>query len=537
MSSNTDSRKFERFLDRTFKTRLKMRPTEAAMAGLRSGEGRLDPASPRDLKEAEKERGRTLAELDAFSPESLTPEQRLDALALRSLLARESEDHAWGRHRRDPGALDEILNILLHELQRGEDAPRRAAANIRSLLSEIPGHLRNAARLIDRPERVWLRIMKQTEAGAASLFEAVESFLQSHQPAAADALAVEAAQTAFANYSKSVRSRKPAPPGSFSIGAGRLQRRVRDELGLDYTLGEIESLALGEIERVQGLMKDACRQFRAGRNPVDFVEQARREWRPKEDLLEHYRTETDRIAKAFKRANAMSFPRQETLKVRPVPEFMRHLFPLAAYSAPGPFDRKQEGSFWVNDLSLIKKTAEEMQAERQQHFGVSLTAAHEAYPGHHLQFATANRHPRKWRPMFAHAVFYEGWTLWCEHMLVELGIETSPAMRIQQLHDALWRCHRILIDLRLHTGRYSYRQAVDHMIEHLGMTRARAEADVNWYTQYPAVPMSYWLGRLENERLKKHLVDGRGWSLNRFNDWLLSFGTLPQSWIEKYGQV
>jgi len=45
------------------------------------------------------------------------------------------------------------------------------------------------------------------------------------------------------------------------------------------------------------------------------------------------------------------------------------------------------------------------------------------------------------------------------------------------------------------------------------------------------------LGKLENERLKNRLVDDRGWSLKRFNDWLLSFGTLPQSWIEKYGQV
>jgi hypothetical protein len=57
----------------------------------------------------------------------------------------------------------------------------------------------------------------------------------------------------------------------------------------------------------------------------------------------------------------------------------------------------------------------------------------------------------------------------------------------------------------------------------------------NWYTTSPAVPMSYWLGRLENERLRQRLVAGRGWSLQKFNDWLLSFGNLPQAWIEKYG--
>jgi uncharacterized protein (DUF885 family) len=74
-----------------------------------------------------------------------------------------------------------------------------------------------------------------------------------------------------------------------------------------------------------------------------------------------------------------------------------------------------------------------------------------------------------------------------------------------------------------------------HMQKHLGFTKARAEGDVNWYTAQPSVPMSYWLGRLENERLRERLMARRGWSLQRFNDWLLSFGTLPQSWIEKYG--
>lgn len=44
-----------------------------------------------------------------------------------------------------------------------------------------------------------------------------------------------------------------------------------------------------------------------------------------------------------------------------------------------------------------------------------------------------------------------------------------------------------------------------------------------------------WHRRVENERLRQRLMIGRGWSLQRFNEWLLNFGTLPQGWIEKYG--
>ena len=269
--------------------------------------------------------------------------------------------------------------------------------------------------------------------------------------------------------------------------------------------------------------------------PEQIIAEARANWRPAKPLLELYQRETRHVAEGFRRARAVSFPEGEELQVKPVPEFLRAVIPTAAYLSPPAFVKAQRGVFWVNDLSLTKQSAAEKLAEQQQHFGLPLTCAHEAYPGHHLQFVTANHHPRKWRRLFAHAVFYEGWTLWCEQMMVDLRIDRSPWLPVLQLHDALWRCHRILVDLRLQTGRYSHERAVRHLQQHLGFTRARATADVNWYTAQPAVPMCYWLGRLENERLRQRLVVGRGWTLRRFNDWLLSFGTIPQAWIEKYG--
>lgn len=545
--------RFEGLLDGYFESYLQEHPVAATHAGLRDGEGKLGRAHLRHERRWEQRRRRALAALDAISPRLLTNEQQLDRLAFRSQLLRESEDFEHGRHALDPGALDTVLGILLHELQRGDDEPKRAAANIRGLLRETPRFLSESASLIQQPERVWLKIMEQTADGAASLLDAVEKFLgtqsgtmisSSRQAANASTRRgeddgarpiVENARRAVEAYRDAASANKLAPAGSFAIGAAAAQRRVRDQLGLDYTLAEIESLALAETERISHLLKKACARFGKNAKPEQIIEDARREWNPGGDLVALYRRETTRVAAAFRAARAVTFPKNESLEVRPVPEFMRHLFPTAAYSSPGAFEKRQRGIFWVNDLSVTRTTEEEKRAERQQHFGLSLTCAHEAYPGHHLQFVTANRHPRRWRRLFAHAVFYEGWTLWCEQMMVDLKIDRSPWLRVQQLHDALWRAHRILVDLRLQTGRYSYEAAVKHMQKHLGFTRGRADADVNWYTGSPTVPMSYWLGRLENERLRQRLVEGRGWSLQKFNDWLLSFGTLPQAWIEKYG--
>ena len=103
---------------------------------------------------------------------------------------------------------------------------------------------------------------------------------------------------------------------------------------------------------------------------------------------------------------------------------------------PGAFDKDQTGIFWVNDLSLEQPTPEKRAAEVRQHFGLGLTCAHEAYPGHHLQFVIQNRHPSKLRRLCHHAIFYEGWTLWCEKQSVELGIVDYPEARVTQIHDA-----------------------------------------------------------------------------------------------------
>jgi uncharacterized protein (DUF885 family) len=533
---NGTSRQFEGLLTRYFETLLTDLPTFATTyAGLRSGEGKLGRSDLALHSKREKARQGALRVLETISPRELSAEQQLDRLALRSHLLKDSEDFARGRHTLEPNAPDQLLNILLHELMRADDEPARAARNLRSLLNQAPDFLDAAASVVRKPEQVWRRVMEQTVAGGPILLKAVEQLLGSVAPEARDAQRIKGTQKALEQYRQKIQQRPTAPQGSFAVGAATLQRRIRDELGLDYTLGQVEALALGEIKRVNQLLEKAVSRFGKKRRPEEIISQWRSEWRPEKPLLELYERETQRVAKGFKNARAVTFPTGDELHVRPVPEFLRTLIPTAAYSQPGAFEKRQRGVFWVNDLSVTKKTETEKLAEQQQHFGLSLTCAHEAYPGHHLQFVTANRHPRKWRRLFAHAVFYEGWTLWCEQMMVDLKIEQSPWLLVQQLHDALWRCHRILVDLRLQTGRYSYEQAVRHMQKNLGFTRARAEADVNWYTASPAVPMSYWLGRLENERLRQRLVVGRGWTLQKFNDWLLSFGTIPQAWIEKYG--
>src|SRR5258708_5609200 len=132
------SSEFEGLLDQYFNGVLEDKPVYANFAGLRSGGGKLDHATPEFEQRQQARRQSTLEGLDQISPRDLNNEQQLDRLSLRSLLLRESEDFARGRFRFDPSAPESLLNVLLHELQRGEDEPERAARSIRSLLREAP---------------------------------------------------------------------------------------------------------------------------------------------------------------------------------------------------------------------------------------------------------------------------------------------------------------------------------------------------------------------------------------------------------------
>src|SRR5687768_10788777 len=229
------NKQFEGILDRYFEATLEDHPVLANFTGLREGEGKLDKATPDFERKQHKRRRATLAQLESVSPRELSNDQHLDRLALRSMLLRECEDYDRGRAALEPDAPERVMNVLPHELIRGDDEPKRAASNIRSLLDKTPPFLDEAITLAKKPEPIWLNIMRQTSAGAATLFSAVETFLQGSSPQPADRARVASAQRTMKKYCAKVESRQTAPPGSFAIGPESMQRRVRDQLGLDYT--------------------------------------------------------------------------------------------------------------------------------------------------------------------------------------------------------------------------------------------------------------------------------------------------------------
>lgn len=532
---NPYAKRFEEISARWLEESCELFPEFGSGLGFRKFDARLGTNTPEVHRRHIALMEETLAALEelpeaAFAGDAWIDRRGMLALLRSGLLAKRDLARWRTDPQQHPGtAIGSVFELVV----RGADNLRGVLPAIESRLASIPAHLAAGLECVKSPEPLWTGLAEKSCQGAVEFLEALEPELApvSTNPVRWKSL-VSSAASAFRDYAKGIRRKKQGRPGGFAIGRQRFEYLVREELGLDLSLPEIKALGEYQVQRHEHLLAVAARRHGAKR-ARDFLENSAASWNPGKPLLEIYRETTGHLHDRLRKLGLVTLPEGDTLKVLPVPPFLRHQFPTAAYSAPEPFARKQTGIFWVNDLSLATSDPAKQLAEIRQHHGLELTSVHEGYPGHHLQFVVQFRHPSKWRRLFSHAIFYEGWTMWCEKMAVEHGLVDMPGAEILQLHDSLWRAHRIVIDCGLQEGSLSHSAAARRLQKGVGFTAARARADVNWYTSSPTVPMSYLAGRLEVEKLHARLVCGGGWTLRRFNDWMLSHGAVPYDWITR----
>ena len=157
------------------------------------------------------------------------------------------------------------------------------------------------------------------------------------------------------------------------------------------------------------------------------------------------------------------------------------------------------------------------------------TVFHELIPGHHLQAfmnARYNSHRRAFRTPF----WSEGWALYWEMLLWDLGFPRTPANRIGMLFWRMHRAARIIFSLRFHLGSMTPQECVDFLVDRVGHERANAAAEVRRSfngSSPPLYQLAYMMGGLQFKALHRELV-GSGRLTNReFHDAVLTGGPMP----------
>ncbi len=166
------------------------------------------------------------------------------------------------------------------------------------------------------------------------------------------------------------------------------------------------------------------------------------------------------------------------------------------------------------------------------------TVYHEGVPGHHLQLGQAvyNRAMlNTWRRQLAgtsgHA---EGWALYAERLMEELGYLDDPGDRLGMLDGQRMRAARVVLDIGVHLGKkrldgsgvWDYDYAFNFMKSNVNMNEPFVRFEVNRYFGWPGQAPSYKVGQRIWEQLRDEVKarDGASFNIKEFHRRALDMG-------------
>jgi uncharacterized protein (DUF885 family) len=178
-------------------------------------------------------------------------------------------------------------------------------------------------------------------------------------------------------------------------------------------------------------------------------------------------------------------------------------------------------------------------------WGLYSTWYHEGVPGHHLQIA-------QWRYLGRQLSLYqtsvggvsacsEGWALYAERLMDELGFLTGPGARIGYLDAQLMRAIRVIVDIGMHLQlpvgpdwaagagqRWTPELALEFFAAHSGRPRDFVASEIARYLSAPGQAISYKLGERAwlAGRTAARAAHGDGFDLKSWHMAALSLGAL-----------
>ena len=482
-----------------------------------------------------------LTRFEQVDPATLTAAQVIDRDLLLADLRGERTLASFERWRRDPTIYASLVTrgayfSLMREYQPMEER----LALLAERLSQAPAAL-DAARANLDPALVpheWVAIAARTApAGARFLREqlpgSVPDTALGRAVRGTVVPAAQAAADALDRYAAWLRSDLEASAkGAFAIGRDAYEALLKERELLPYDARTLR--AFGEELFAETEAKIAAAANDLGDDDWRAsVARFRQDHPAAEELVATYRAEMQRSREAVRIAQLATIPYGEDLVVEEMPAFQRTTYPYAAYIAAPPFEASRVGRFWVTlpEPDDDDRTRRE-RLEGHPRAGIAVIACHEGYPGHHLQLTMAADHASLARRSIRSNLMVEGWGLYVEELMTELGYLDQPDTALLRLKDLLWRAARVVVDVGLATGEMTFDEAVAYMVERPKLEPPNALAEVRRYTLNPTQPSAYALGRqaLLDLRAKARV---KSWGMRLFHDRILAAGSLPPALLAR----
>jgi uncharacterized protein (DUF885 family) len=316
-------------------------------------------------------------------------------------------------------------------------------------------------------------------------------------------------------------------PVADAVGVQRYPVLSRQFLGATVDLAETYAWGLEEVARIQRLMSEAADEIKSGATVAEAIalldaDPVRKLYGT--DQLQAWMQERADAAIEALGTNHFEISEQvRRLECRIAPTHTGVIY----YTGPSD-DFSRPGRMWWS----VPAGVTEFSTWREL-----TTVYHEGVPGHHLQVAQAvecKQLLNRWRRLASWVSGHgEGWALYAERLMAELGWLDDPGSRMGMLDAQRFRAARVVIDIGVHCGMtapdggvWDPDRAWQFLTFHSAMAEDNLRFELDRYLGWPGQAPSYAIGQRIWQQLRD-TVTGRGVTLKEFHRRALDLGGLP----------
>ena len=512
----------------------------------------FDDYSPEGLKAADDLRSRTLAKVDAAEADgsatnSLDETDLVTIDAMRERLGTASDLY-------EAGLQHTVLNVIESPVQQMRDIfdllPTDTAAGwetisatMAALPRSIAGYRESLRYARDQLSRVPARLqIERVAAQSEALSEADNRFSALAADAAgsvSDALGreltarAESAREAFGGLARFLRSELAEhAPENEACGREDYALFSREFLGAEVDLEETYDWALDELDSIDAEQRRVANSIRPGAELFDVMRMLdsdpQRALHGTKALQGWMQTVAD---EAITELGKTHFD---------IPEPLRTIECMIAPSATGAVyysqpseDFSRPGRMWWSVPEGVTEFATWQE---------KTTVYHEGVPGHHLQMGQASYLAdslNKWRRHVCWVSGHgEGWALYAERLMAELGFLDEPGDYLGMLDSQRLRTSRVIVDIGFHLGLkvpahlgggvWDRAKAWEFLTQNVAMDRTFLAFELDRYLGWPGQAPSYKIGQRlwEDIRDESRAAQGTGFDLKAFHSRALNLGSL-----------
>jgi len=508
-------------------------PVASSEAGLHFWDNRLTDYSAGKLAQRAQHVRKLLDQVRAMKTDKWAKDDRIDWLLFRAQLEGvEFAERVLKFEQTNPLTyIGECSNAIFSLLKKEYDTPRNRAVSAAARFKAMPALLAEAEKNLQKPVKLYAQLAIQSARNIDPLFK------ESTAPLTKDLSEAERADfeksrdgalTGVHAFADRLEKKLPQMMDFAPMGEANYNYYLKHVLLLPLNAVQVEMLGRAELARYRALEALLPDPSMADPNPA----RAKNIPADQQSFLKAYESREQEMIDFLKSHELITLPDYlGKFEIRQLPEAFKPTSPGGFMNPPGVYDKDPAGFFFIPTYNPESKNFYIRAAIEDPR----PILGHEGIPGHFMQLSIANHLPNEIRRQNQNGVFVEGWALYGEEMLMRTGLyPEGSAAQGQILRLSRYRAARIGVDVNLHTGKWTFEQAVNYFMEAGGLDHEAAEGEAAGAATEPTQKIWYITGKWQIMNLlgKYHDKMGTNFHLGQFHDDLIKNGSLPVSIIE-----